>query len=74
MGKLAQKIINLVGKNVLINPLPATSGSPERRCPSIIKLKETIPFMKKYSLEKGLQETFNWYSENVFSGQEVSAV
>ena len=74
MGELAQQIINLVGKDIVINPMPVTSGSPERRCPSIIKLKETISFMKKYSLEKGLQETFNWYSANVFSGQEVSAV
>ena len=24
--------------------------------------------------EKGLQETFDWYNINVFSGQEVSAV
>jgi len=74
MGELAQQIIDLVGKNVVINPLFVTLGSPERRCPSITKLKETVPFKKKYPLEKDLQETFDWYSANVFSGQEVSAV
>jgi len=74
MAELAQKITKIVGKEVIINPMPATPGSPERRCPSIIKLKEVIPYSKKYTLEKGLQETYDWYSASVFSGQDVSAV
>ena len=74
MGDLAQKIIDLIGKDVTINSMPTTPGSPERRCPSITKLKETVPFKKKFPLNKGLQETFDWYSANVFSGKEVSAV
>ena len=37
MGYLAQKVIDLIGKDVIINPMPATPGSPERRCPSIAK-------------------------------------
>ncbi len=74
MGKLANKIIDLIGKNIEIIPMPVTPGSPERRCPSITKLKETVPFKKKYPLEKGLQETFDWYSTNVFFGQEISAL
>ena len=74
MGYLAQKIIDLVGKNAAINPLPNTPGSPERRCPSILRLKKAISYTRQYSLLKGLQETFDWYSLNVFSGQEVSAL
>jgi len=74
MGELAQKIINLISKNIKVNPLPALSGSPERRCPSIAKLKEIVRYNKKFSLEKGLQETFNWYNSNVFSGNGVSAI
>ena len=74
MGELAEKIIGLIGKNVKIKPQPATPGSPKRRCPSIIKLKETISYTKQYPLKKGLLETFNWYNANVFSGMEVSAV
>jgi nucleoside-diphosphate-sugar epimerase len=74
MGDLAQKVIDLIGKDVAINPMPSTPGSPERRCPSITKLKEAVTYVKQYPLEKGLQETFDWYSANVFSGQEVSAV
>jgi nucleoside-diphosphate-sugar epimerase len=74
MGDLAKKIINLIGEDIDINPMPATHGSPERRCPSIAKLKDAIPYTKQYPLEKGLQETFDWYNKNIFSGKEVSAV
>ena len=74
MGKLAQKIIELVGKEVAINPMPPTPGSPERSCPKITKLKKAVSYTKQYPLKKGLQETFDWYKANVFSGKEVSAV
>jgi nucleoside-diphosphate-sugar epimerase len=74
MGELAQKIIDLIGKDVVNNPMFDTPGSPERRCPDISKLKKTVLYNKKYPLDKGLQETFDWYNANVFSGQEVSAV
>lgn len=74
MGELAQKIIDLAEKDVAINPMPATPGSPDRRCPSITKLKEVISYNKQYPLEKGLMETFVWYNKNVFSGEEVSAI
>jgi len=74
MGDLANKIIKLNGKDLVINPMPATKGSPLRRCPNITKLKHAIPYTKQYPLEKGLQETFGWYNKNVFSGKMVSAV
>ena len=47
MGELAQKIINLIGKDVVINSMPATPGSPERRFPNIINLKEAVSFTKQ---------------------------
>ena len=74
MGELAQKIIDLIGKDVVINPIPTDSGSPERRCPSITKLKETVPYTKRYPLETGLNKTFDWYNTNVFSGKVASAI
>ena len=74
MSDLANKIIDLIGEGIDINPMPVTHGSPERRCPSIVKLKEAISYTKQYPLEKGLQETFDWYNKNIFSGKEVSAV
>jgi Nucleoside-diphosphate-sugar epimerases len=74
MGDLAKKIIDLIGKDIGINSMPVTQGSPERRCPSIAKLKDAISYTKHYPLDKGLQETFDWYNKNIFSGKEVSAV
>jgi UDP-glucose 4-epimerase len=74
MSDLANKIIDLIGEGIDINPMPVTHGSPERRCPSIVKLKEAISYTKQYPLEKGLQETFDWYNKNIFSGKEVSAI
>jgi UDP-glucose 4-epimerase len=74
MGELAQDVINLIGKSLTINALESTPGSPERRCPSINELKEVEPYAKRYPLKKGLQETFDWYSKNVFSGQVKSAL
>ena len=74
MGDLAQKVIDLSGKHIVINPKPPTAGSPERRCPSIEKIKNKIDVTKKYKLDQGLEQTFSWYKKNVFSGQDVCAV
>ena len=31
-------------------------------------------YNKKFSLDKGLKQTFHWYNKYVFSGDEVSAI
>ena len=74
MEHLSKKIIEIVGKPLVINPLPSTPGSPERRCPSISKLQRDISYNKKFSLDKGLGKTFQWYNKFVFSGSEKYAI
>ena len=74
MSELAQKVIDLSGKHILINPKPSTAGSPERRCPSMEKIKNKITITKNYKLDQGLEKTFFWYKKNVFSEQDVYAV
>ena len=74
MYELAKKIVDLIGKEITINPLPDTPGSPARRIPSIARLKEAVNFVKVYSLEDGLQKTFEWYDKEIFSGNEISAL
>ena len=74
MGGLAKLIISTIGKDVQVNPLPATTGSPERRCPDMSKLNKATRYIKRYPLERGLKETFKWYNQNVFLGNEVSAI
>jgi len=73
MQDLAEKIIKIIGKELKINPRPATPGSPERRCPSVQKLMSDTKYNHEYSLEKGLNETYEWYKRNIFSGKEQSA-
>ena len=74
MHELAQKIIDLIGKEITINLLPDTPGSPVRRIPSIAKLKKAVNFVKAYSFEEGLQKTFEWYNKEIFLGNGVSAL
>jgi len=74
MGKLAELIIGVIGKDVKVRGLPATPGSPERRCPNMKKLNQSISFSNKFSLAKGLEVTFSWYNANIFTGDEVSAL
>ena len=74
MSELSQKIMKIIDKVLTINPLPPTPGSPERRCPSIEKLKKDTEYKSQYPLDDGLKQTFNWYHENIFSGKELSAL
>ena len=74
MGELSQNIMKIIDKVLDINPLPSTPGSPERRCPSIKKLKKDTEYKPQYSLDDGLKQTFNWYHKNIFSGKELSAL
>tara|TARA_X000000950_G_scaffold277437_1_gene366852 strand:- start:13332 stop:14312 length:981 start_codon:yes stop_codon:yes gene_type:complete len=73
MGALSKKIMKILNKDLLINPLPPTAGSPVRRCPSISKLKKDTNYSKKFQLNYGLRITFDWYYKNIFSGKEKSA-
>lgn len=70
--ELAQAIINTVGKELSIVPMPSTSGSPKRRCPDMKKTKEIIAYESAVSLSEGIIKTFKWYEKNVFIGNEVS--
>jgi UDP-glucose 4-epimerase len=74
MADLSKRIIKIVGKELTINPQPTTPGSPERRCPSISKLKNDINYVKMVSLDSGLEKTFRWYNKFIFSGKEKSAI
>ena len=49
--------------NLLIKNEKLTTGSVNRRCPNINKIKK-LGYKKKYSLKKGLIETINWYLKN----------
>lgn len=71
--EVAQTVLKVTGKHLVINAKPATVGSPARRCPSMRKTEECIGYTGKVNLEEGIRKTFRWYKEYIFDGNEVSA-
>ncbi len=41
--------------------MPAPTGSPERRCPDLTRLRALTGLAPKIALEAGVAETFDWY-------------
>ena len=63
---LAKIVIKTVGKEMLIEPMPETPGSPTRRCPDMSKTTILTGYKPVVSVEDGVRKTYEWYKENVF--------
>ena len=74
IGDLAEIIVAVVGKSLLIAPKPEMAGSPVRRCPDISRVLSIINYRPKVSLEEGIRKMFRWYCANAFTGKESSSV
>ena len=72
--ELAKEMISITGKDLKIIPGATTAGSPSRRCPDMSKTIEISGYKPQINLREGLQRTFDWYKENVFQNEGVSAV
>ena len=70
---VAEIILKITGKDLVIDAKPATAGSPARRCPDMKKTTECINYKGNVSLKQGIQQTFEWYKKYVFDGKGVSA-
>jgi UDP-glucose 4-epimerase len=71
--KVAEVVIEVVGKQLTIEAMPETPGSPTRRAPDMRLATELTGFRDKVGLKEGVQQTYAWYRANVFSGHGVSA-
>lgn len=69
--ELAENIINIVGKKLIITPLEDTVNSPKRRCPDMKKTTDCINYKGKISLQEGVKKTYEWYKKNIFLGNKV---
>ncbi len=58
---LAERIIRLSGKDLSPTFLAKRKIDIRYRCPDTIKMKRLLKFVPKYSLDKGLEETYEWY-------------
>ena len=73
MRDLAQICIDLIGKNLIIKPMMATSGSPHRRAPNMSLARDLLKYESKIGLEQGIEKTLDWYREYVFEGLGTTA-
>lgn len=71
--EVAEIVLRTVGKSYTICDREVTSGSPERRCPNMQKTIKCIGYISKVTLEEGIKETFKWYKEHIFMGNEMGA-
>ena len=55
-----------LNKDITLIRSPSEAGSPSNRQADMKKLKKTIKFKNIYTLDDGLQETYNWYLDNIF--------
>ena len=66
IGELAQTVIRTVGRELTINPMPETAGSPSRRVPDTAAVRTLTGYTPAVSLDEGVARTFAWYRDNVF--------
>ncbi len=66
MGELARVLIEVVGKELTVSPLPAHPGSPTRRLPAMARLTDATGVTAQVALADGIARTWAWYREHVF--------
>lgn len=66
MRTVGEIVLEVTGKNMPIIPLPATEGSPVRRCPNMKKTNDLTGYKAKIGLKEGISKTYDWYKKNVF--------
>jgi nucleoside-diphosphate-sugar epimerase len=66
MRQVAQIVIATIGKNLSLNEMPPTPGSPPRRAPKMARMTELTGFSARVSLQEGIEKTFKWYRSNIF--------
>ena len=64
INEIFKKIKQLTNSNSEEEHVPAKAGEQRRSCLDYSKAKQELNWEPKYNLEKGLEETINWFKEN----------
>jgi nucleoside-diphosphate-sugar epimerase len=72
MSELGTIVAQTVGKTLQIVPLPATPGSPPRRCPDMTKTSSVTTYTPRVGLVDGIRKTYEWYRSNSFAAQPAA--
>jgi nucleoside-diphosphate-sugar epimerase len=67
INELANKIINLCGKNLTPTYLPFRKHEIIHRVADVSKMKKLLKFEPRINLEEGLKKTIDWYKKNLKS-------
>jgi nucleoside-diphosphate-sugar epimerase len=60
---LAKEIMRIIGKDLIIKPMPATDGSPKRRAPAMRCFKDLSSAGGRFDLSSGIEKTYQWYKK-----------
>lgn len=71
---LAKTITAVVGKELQIQPIEESVGSPSRRCPNMKNTIEATGYKPLVSIREGVERTYQWYKSNVFEGNGTTAI
>jgi len=71
MQVLAEIIIDVINKEIKIDPKPSTPGSPHIRCPDMNKTYDLINYKALIGLKEGIGLTYKWYLDYVFNMTDV---
>lgn len=66
IGELAARVLATVGSTAEIVAMPATAGSPARRCPDMSRMTQLTGVQAGVELDEGLRRTWAWYRREVF--------
>ena len=73
MKQLVETCFIIVNKELKINAMPASPGSPVRRGPDMAATSKLIDFESQVGLKEGIDLTYDWYRKNIFDSESVSA-
>jgi UDP-glucose 4-epimerase/UDP-glucuronate decarboxylase len=61
IADLVERILALAGHGAELEIHHPPSGSPDRRCPDLCRLRELTGYEPRVGLDDGLRQTFEWY-------------
>lgn len=72
LNKIIKIVEKVTGKKVLINQLPKQKGDVDATYADISKAKKLLGYKPKVSIEDGIQNLYDWYSDYNAFGYDIS--
>jgi nucleoside-diphosphate-sugar epimerase len=70
MIDLARIVLETVGREAEILPMPDTPGSTARRAPDMSKAGALLGYEARVGIGDGVRQTYEWYREHVFDAKQ----